>query len=124
MSSIAEPARFNAQLNSKKRPFDGNRPAKRRKLQKPKPVKSGSNEDVLLADVQKLLAAQKLTDSSQIEETAVENKLPEPFTEIEIEINELSSTGDGLGLRNESPHIYVVPFTAPGDVVKAKGRRI
>ncbi|MCJ1408109.1 tRNA(m5U54)methyltransferase [Ptychographa xylographoides] len=45
---------------------------------------------------------------------------PEPFTETEIRITELSSTGDGLGLKEDDGQVYVVPFTLPGDLVRAK----
>jgi len=53
-------------------------------------------------------------------EPTEEAQLPEPFTEIEVKVVELSSTGDGLALQDSSDQIYVVPFTAPGDTVKVK----
>ena len=45
---------------------------------------------------------------------------PERFSEIDVEITELSSTGDGLGVSSTLDHVYVVPFTVPGDIVRAK----
>ncbi|EXJ63516.1 uncharacterized protein A1O5_11565 [Cladophialophora psammophila CBS 110553] len=46
---------------------------------------------------------------------------PEPHTELELEIEDLSSTGDGLAYAPESRGwIYVVPFAVPGDRVLAK----
>lgn len=58
------------------------------------------------------------------EEQAAETKselLPQG-TEIEAKILSLSSTGDGLAKQkgSKSNHIYVIPFTVPGDVVKAR----
>ncbi|KIY04180.1 uncharacterized protein Z520_00872 [Fonsecaea multimorphosa CBS 102226] len=46
---------------------------------------------------------------------------PDPHTELELEIVELSSTGDGLAYAPPSKDfIYVVPFAVPGDRVLAK----
>ncbi|RFU34511.1 hypothetical protein B7463_g1803, partial [Scytalidium lignicola] len=134
----------------RKRQVQGGRGAKRQRIRKEKPVKEGSSEEVLLEDVRALFAAQKLADTvtpadlettssnskefpadAQISSTAngdgdVESpplgkvKLPDPFTEIEVKVTEISSTGDGLAWDSTSEQIYVVPFTAPGDTVKAK----
>ncbi|KEF55632.1 uncharacterized protein A1O9_08382 [Exophiala aquamarina CBS 119918] len=41
-------------------------------------------------------------------------------TEIELEIEELSSTGDGLAYSQEHDHVFVVPFAVPGDRVLAR----
>lgn len=133
----------------RKRPNQGGRGSKRQKTRKEKPVKEGSNDEVLLADVRALFAAQKLSDATpaikidSLPTTADANtphsetppgngdlgvasagigeqSLPAPFTEIEVKVLELSSTGDGLALQDGSNQIYVVPFTSPGDVVKIK----
>lgn len=127
----------------RKRPQQGGRGPKRQKTRKEKPVKEGSNDEVLLADVRALFAAQKLTDSTsgdikvkedikvdQAEEfsvengvastTKVKNELPKPFTEIEVKAVEISSTGDGLCIHPSSNQIYVVPFATPGDLLKVK----
>lgn len=134
--------------NGRKRPFQGGRGAKRQKTRKDKPIKEGSNDEVLLADVRALFAAQRLSETvkapavdsvseaaelstTDTEKTAAEvdptpiredeiEKLPEPFTEIEVEVLELSSTGDGLAKHGSSKQLYVVPFTSPGDIVKVK----
>jgi len=128
-----------------KRQWQGGRGPKRQKTRKEKPVKEGSNQEVLLADVRALFEAQKLSNApSPIPEpttivdatngSAIANAkepenasepifphaLPERFAEIEVKVIELSSTGDGLALHPDSDQIYVVPFTAPGDVVKIK----
>ncbi|KAI9722054.1 MAG: hypothetical protein M1812_002014 [Candelaria pacifica] len=117
-SSTATPS------NSKKRFRANGRPFKKRKIHH-KPVKEGSAEEVLLADIRHLLAAQKLEGESAEtidaqDELQASTSLPEPFTEIEVTIDELSSTGDGLALSPDSDHTYVVPFTAPGDTVIIK----
>lgn len=86
----------------------------------------GSNEEVLLKDVKKLLAAHTVIgdctqDASRPEQPHSPPYVPlERFSEVEVTISQLSSTGDGLGLSSTLDHVYVVPFTLPGDVVKAK----
>ena len=130
--------------NGRKRQFQGGRGPKRQRTRKEKPIKEGSNEEVLLADVRALLASWKFSDSNGAtmetvpdpaecpEESAEENgeatvassvmkeELPPPFTEIEVKVVELSSTGDGLARHHSSKQIYVVPFAAPGDTAKVK----
>jgi len=128
-----------------KRQWQGGRPQKRQKTRKEKPVKEGSNQEVLLADVRALFEAQKLSDTpfptsestpvtdatniaaiaeshvpEHTKEPLVAIELPERFAEIEVKVIELSSTGDGLAIHPDSDQIYVVPFTAPGDLVKIK----
>jgi tRNA (uracil-5-)-methyltransferase len=134
--------------DTRKRQFQGGRGPKRQRTRKEKPAKEGSNDEVLLADVRALFAAQKLTytanstiledeynttDDAVPEEpdsirvgnrvaTATNGmtRLPEPFTEIDVKVVEISSTGDGLALHDSSDQIFVVPFSTPGDTVKAK----
>jgi len=91
-------------------------------------AKNGSNEEILLVDVKSLLSRSR--PSRQIDKEGTEDgekstpspnySPPERFSEIEVRIAELSSTGDGLGVSSTSDHVYVVPFTAPGDLVQAK----
>ncbi|KAI4183695.1 MAG: hypothetical protein L6R41_005256 [Letrouitia leprolyta] len=95
-----------------------------------KSVQEGSNEQVLLADIRDLLQRTKDlsitktqafndqgSDSTKVEE---HSDAPERFSEVEVKISALSSIGDGLGFSSSSDHVYVVPFTLPGDVAKAK----
>ncbi|KAF2661423.1 S-adenosyl-L-methionine-dependent methyltransferase [Lophiostoma macrostomum CBS 122681] len=79
---------------------------------------NGDNEEVLLRDVTSLIKSLDLRKESD----AVSVTLPERLTEIQVEIKRISSTGDGLGVQknSNSDQVYVVPFTAPGDVVTAK----
>ncbi|KAF2189711.1 S-adenosyl-L-methionine-dependent methyltransferase [Zopfia rhizophila CBS 207.26] len=86
---------------------------------------NGSNEEVLLEDVRALLNKVTLTEADQFDpiperDGKVKSALPEKYSEIDVSIQELSSTGDGLGFAKDSKHVYVVPFTAPGDTVTAK----
>ena len=100
--------------------------AKRRKRA---PKLNHDNEAVLLADVQSLLSQSKAFRQAEPTENGTGEDdsqditsyiPPERFTEVEVRISELSSTGDGLGLSSTSDHVYVVPFTLPGDLVQAK----
>ena len=92
---------------------------KRSKSSRTGPVE-GSNEQVLLADVQRVLKSCPSSEDDQGKVSGDGYVSPGRFSEIEVEIIELSSTGDGLGLSPNSDHVYVVPFTAPGDIVRAK----
>jgi len=129
--------------NDRKRQFQGGRGAKRQKTKKEKPIQEGSSQDVLLLDVRALFAKQSLAESSKpaLEQTSTaealesapeqlgtkkvingdgEGSLPEPFTEIEVKVLEISSTGDGLAVHPSSNQIYAVPFSVPGDTVRIK----
>lgn len=115
----------NNQKQHGKRPFQHGhhrKPAKQRK--KDKAAQDGSPEEVLLTDVQALLAAQRISDDAANGVAEGEPApLPEVGAEIEVEVVELSSTGDGLAKQKGSDRIYVVPFAVPGDVVKARVAR-
>lgn len=111
----------------KKQQYHQGRSAKRQKNAS-KPANDGSNEEVLLIDVKSLLSrcgpanpTSALQAENEAESTDQSTDTPpEKFSEVEVTISELSSTGDGLGLSSTSDHVYVVPFTVAGDVVKAK----
>lgn len=91
----------------------------------------GSNEEVLEFEVRALLAkgassrgntssdSQKDKNARDTDSNAV-HSLPERFSEIELDILELSSTGDGLALSASADHVYTVPFSLPGETVLAK----
>lgn len=97
---------------AQKRPFnEGKRHFKKNKRQKK--TGDGSNEEVLLADIRRLL---HLSSSSTSQQSG--DKAPELWSEVEVQVSELSSTGDGLAIKDGQ--VYVVPFTAPGDTVLAK----
>ena len=97
-----------------KRPFnEGKRHFKKNKKQKNATGIEGSNEDVLTADVRRMLQEVKTPVDHDVFSQA-----PEHLAQVELEITELSSTGDGLARKNAQ--VYVVPFVAPGDHVVAK----
>ena len=111
-----------------KRQYHQGKAAKRQKLAS-KPANDGSNEMVLLTDIKSLLSQRRAAEKTEelpgstrgeTSTEALSYHLPERFTEIEVKISELSSTGDGLGLSSTSDHVYVVPFAVPGDLVQAK----
>ena len=96
------------------------RRTRKRKFQDRDKVKvEGSNEEILSFEIQELLSLPVKRDS----ENAVDalSGLPETFTEIELTVSMLSSTGDGLAMHPSHPqHVFVVPFSLAGDTVQAK----
>ncbi|CAK7245613.1 MAG: tRNA(m5U54)methyltransferase [Sporothrix thermara] len=79
--------------------------------------------------------AAEAADEAKIEEDGghdPEEDLPEPGTEIELDVVDLSSTGEGLAVQRKNHtlgdgpklrrrrRIYVVSFSVPGDIVRAK----
>jgi tRNA (uracil-5-)-methyltransferase len=108
---------------AQKRPFnEGKRHFKKSKKQKSNTVAEGSNEEVLLADIRNLLRDVTISEEATLEasEAAKEagQRQCEEHAEIDVTIKELSSTGDGLA--EKDGQVYVVPFSAPGDVVTAR----
>ncbi|KAL6706746.1 tRNA(m5U54)methyltransferase [Coniothyrium glycines] len=79
---------------------------------------NGTNEEILLHDITALI--NQMSVQGHCEDNL--KQLPERLSEIEVNIKEISSTGDGLGFQQgtNSDHVYVIPFTAPGDTVTAK----
>ncbi|KAK4207599.1 S-adenosyl-L-methionine-dependent methyltransferase [Rhypophila decipiens] len=111
------------QAHTGKRPFPGGgqkgRPHKMKKKAKKTKVGEGSHEEVLMMDIQNLMAAHKISEDGA-ETTKEQPPLPEQGSEIEVDVVEISSTGDGLAKQKGSDRIYVVPFTVPGDTVRVK----
>lgn len=122
MAAPEGPVSKNAQAGKKRQFNEGRRHFKKNKKQKKEStVKEGSNEEVLIADVRALLEKHSISAAPEVA-TAEENEttLPETFTEMDVTITELSSTGDGLALIPGTQQVAVVPFTAPGDTVTVK----
>ncbi|KAF2152337.1 S-adenosyl-L-methionine-dependent methyltransferase [Myriangium duriaei CBS 260.36] len=113
-----------AQTNgTKKRAFnEGKRHFKKNKKQKIDTNWSdGSNEEVLLKDVRSLLDRLNLKNGGSDDgNEGGKTELPEPFTEVDLDITDLSSVGDGLAVLPGSSRVVVVPFAMPGDRVTAK----
>lgn len=81
-------------------------------------------EKNLQLDCQQLLERERQAKGEDAQtpadNTAAKRNLPEPFTEIELTVSEISSGGDGLAVSQDGNHVYVVPFTVPGDKALAK----
>ncbi|KAL3464253.1 S-adenosyl-L-methionine-dependent methyltransferase [Aspergillus heterothallicus] len=79
-------------------------------------------DEVLQADVDRLIQEQQSDTNTPPADASNPSKaaLPEAFTEIEVTVSEISSTGDGLALSENGDHVFVVPFTVPGDKVLVK----
>ncbi|KAM0246602.1 hypothetical protein ACHAQJ_010163 [Trichoderma viride] len=110
--------------NRPKRPNPGgnNRNYKQKKTKREKNITEGSSEEVLRYDIEALLESRKAeTDApADGEATEAQEILPAEGSETEVEVLELSSTGDGLAMKAGSNQVYVVPFTVPGDIAKVK----
>ncbi|RDA86465.1 hypothetical protein CP532_3578, partial [Ophiocordyceps camponoti-leonardi (nom. inval.)] len=79
----------------------------------------GSADQVLRFDVEALLSSV----SPDLWETNPSNDptLLKPFSEIQVDIVDISANGEGLGLFPSQPnHVYTVPFTVPGDKAKIR----
>jgi tRNA (uracil-5-)-methyltransferase len=101
--------------------------SKRRKIESGEtPRFEGSNEEVLAFEVRELLKANQevkedsapVASSEQTPESLKDTARNE--NEIDLEIKELSSTGDGLAISEAGDHVYTVPFGIPGDIVRAR----
>lgn len=87
--------------------------------------KSSGFDEVLQVDIDQLLEKNKPEQDQDIKQTPdaltpQQQALPELFSQIEVKISDISSTGDGLALSENNDHVYVVPFTVPGDKVLVK----
>ncbi|KAL2416561.1 tRNA (uracil(54)-C(5))-methyltransferase [Exophiala dermatitidis] len=103
--------------------------AKRQKFMPKKLASEGTPSEVLTFEAEALLrVGQQQSQAAAAAgptvngdaDAAVKFTIPEPQTELELEIEELSSTGDGLAYSTHKNHVYVVPFSVPGDRVLAK----
>ncbi|KAM0457637.1 hypothetical protein ACHAPV_006531 [Trichoderma viride] len=103
-------------------PSGSNRSWKQKKTKREKNITEGSSEEVLRYDIEALLESRRSgTDTPAEGETAeAQQDLPTEGTETDVEVLELSSTGDGLAMKAGSNQVYVVPFTVPGDIARVK----
>lgn len=104
-------------------PSGSNRSWKQKKTKREKNITEGSSEEVLRYDIEALLESRRSETDTPAEgaETAeAQQDLPAEGTETDVEVLELSSTGDGLAMKPGSNQVYVVPFTVPGDVARVK----
>lgn len=115
------PVHTSIMQNNAKKPVEG----KRRKKAKLDRNKNSGFDEVLQTDIDQLLKLNR-SEKDQQDQTNGDSgsppppALPQTFTEIDVTISDLSSTGDGLALSENKDHVYVVPFTVPGDKVRVK----
>ena len=102
----------------KKRPSA--EPGRYKKVKKQKAAKEGSPGEVLAWDVKELLDKHSTLDVPHPKTGSSPVPLPERFARIELIIEALSSTGDGLAYDPVTRRVYVVPFGVPGDTIEAK----
>ncbi|EEH22678.2 hypothetical protein PABG_04889 [Paracoccidioides brasiliensis Pb03] len=108
-----------------RRPNQRNGPQHKKKKVS-KECAEGNTEQVLQFDVQALLkkhaeSAGKIAKENQEKTpTVVRENRSEDFPKTEVTVYDISSTGDGLALSPSFDHVYVVPFTVPGDRVRVK----
>ena len=105
------------QQNNTPRPANGDA-KRRRKVKDEGSGKPNGFDDVMQIDIDRLIRQNQREANGETQPEQV--VLPERFSEIEVDISELSSTGDGLGLSHDGRHVYVVPFTVPGDKALVK----
>ena len=82
--------------------------------------KASGFDEVLQADIDQLLKRNRPEEDQDGDQNPAKPILPQTFTEIDVTVSELSSTGDGLALSEKADHVFVVPFTVPGDRVRVK----
>ncbi|KAH8705144.1 S-adenosyl-L-methionine-dependent methyltransferase [Talaromyces proteolyticus] len=107
------------ELDDTRRPKDD----KRKKLRSKASVRVGeSTDDILQTDVERLIndIQKSKAENDSAEETITKATLPSPFSEIEVTVSTISSTGDGLALSEDGSHVFVVPFTIAGDKALVK----
>lgn len=100
---------------------------KRRKIDSGEtPRFEGSNDEVLAVEIKELLKAYHetkegiATSTTGAEDSAPAECITHGEDEIDVEVKELSSTGDGLAISKDGKHVYTIPFAIPGDKVRAK----
>jgi tRNA (uracil-5-)-methyltransferase len=103
--------------NTPKKHFGGK---KFKKAKVERKDKASGFDEVLQADIDSLLKRNRPEEDQSGEQSPAKPVLPQTFTEIDVTVSELSSTGDGLALSENKDHIFVVPFTVPGDKVRVK----
>ena len=106
-------------------PKKGGKPARKKQRGYQKPKKQSAPDEVLLKDVNNLLrrSESEAADNepgADISATVLHDFKSKEFPQTEVTIAALSSTGDGLALSPAKDHVYVVPFTVPGDKVRIK----
>ncbi|KAL1953886.1 hypothetical protein VTO42DRAFT_2072 [Malbranchea cinnamomea] len=114
------------QRDARKSSTKADEPPPKRKRGTPKLKKQETGlDDVLVVDVKNLLRRHEplreaRKPGEEVPPTVLHAFRSKDFPETEVTVEELSSTGDGLALSLALDHVYVVPFTVPGDRVRIK----
>ncbi|KAH6604903.1 trna uracil-5--methyltransferase [Trichoderma cornu-damae] len=104
-------------------PSGNSRNWRQKKTKREKNIGEGSSEEVLRYDIEALLESRRSESEADGETPETQEVLPPEGSETEVEVLELSSTGDGLAMKPGSDQVYVVPFAVPGDIAKVKVHR-
>lgn len=88
------------------------------KKKKKKPVESGGLEDIMFYEVKRLLP-RDLVEAAVSEGQDYIEKF-DHLEEVELEVVDMSSHGEGLALNDEKDWVVAVPFCVPGERVLAK----
>lgn len=88
------------------------------KKKKKKPVESGGLEDIMFYEVKRLLGTEKVEAAVQADQDYIEKF--EHLEEVELEVVDISSHGEGLALNHDKDWVVAVPFCVPGERVLAK----
>ena len=99
---------------------------KRRKIDSGETTRfEGSNEEILALEIEEfrkvyLTSTDAVANKTTTAETNPSDGVLNGRDELELEVKELSSTGDGLAISKVGNHVYTVPFAIPGDLVRAR----
>lgn len=116
-STANAPAPVAIMQNTPKKHFGGK---KFKKAKVERKDKASGFDEVLQADIYQLLKRNRPEADQNGDNSPAQPTLPQTFTEIDVTVSEISSTGDGLALSENADHVFVVPFTVPGDKVRVK----
>ena len=97
------------------------RQKKEKKPSKDHALTACGTDDVLALEADELLNRPRLqvSEANQLSAEAF-GKSEKHSDEIMLEIEALSATGDGLGRHPTLDHVFVIPFTLAGEIVKAQ----
>ena len=114
-------------------PASGHKPKKKRLSKRERVVEGAyTREDILECDISAAMSSlrfsrpdgsgEKPEGQEQPPDTKDVPSLPEPGSEVLVEVKWLASTAEGLAVQQgpTRPRLYVVPFAIPGDVARVK----
>lgn len=111
-STSAAPA---GNLATSKQPV---KPKNKHKKKKKKPVESGGLEDIMFYEVKRLLSPDIVQAAVAGGQDYIEKF--DHLEEVELEVVDMSSHGEGLAINDHKDWVVAVPFCVPGERVLAK----